>query len=533
MKHRAFTLFALGIFLACAGALWAILATKPRTKPIPAWNPAPRVVERVKMPVPPRFSAPLPTRTENFWEEVDKGPPPAHVRLRMLEGDREMGERYLSALRQAAPHAGSLRALWETYGEALLPESMAKGEDLLFGMTGFSAFYKERPPCEWLREHLGEPGGEPPLIRELFWWKLTPCPGPEVEALFARDEAPLPLVLRNYQQHGPPRLTDAMRNGVRRVLAEDRQELFSMATTFLAHSSDPDARELIEQLARQARGETAEEVQDSRTRLQRTAEYEERECRFKPRAPAASDALRLNRCLERWAREDWAATARLASQFIERANAMDFHEQAFASLTRFSSLEARNAWARDRGLLPGPPHPPDPARDSAWLDGQMLAAGRGLSGFPQRLYEPEFPVRHDDLLASLAWTARPELQGVVFEEVAPPWDEEHLEGNGDYTLRAYLDAERFSVTARNLEPYWDLGAVLALLNEVLAARGSSTRFAVKDSLSPVAVVLMGPGPALSEAHALGLLRLGDPSEVILGVRAEALKSQRRLLGLEP
>jgi hypothetical protein len=466
---------------------------------------------------------------ETFWEELEKGPPPSHVRFRLLEGDREMGERFLSALREAAPMAVSLEELRQTYGEALWPEEEWR---LKYSDRGVSAVEEGEPPCQWLREHLGEPGAEDPLFRALIWSKLALCPGPEVDALFARYNAPLPLVLEHYHRHGLPRLTVAMRNGVRRLLTDDRQYLFPLAAALLLQSEDPAAQGLFEELARQARGKVREQVHEKKRDQQRSEEYHQRKCQFIPVTPEEADALRIDTCLHRWAQADWQATARLASMLVDQPDTTDAQRHGFITLTRFTSMQERDAWARERGLLPFQAQP-STGRDTLQLQFQMLGAQRALAFFPNRVLGEGFPVRHDELLVTLAWMARPELQGLVFEEVPPPWDEARLEGVGDYTLRAYADGERFSVTARNLGEWRDVGAVLALLNAVLAARGSSTRFAATQSLSPVMDVVFGPEPGLKEAHAAGLMRLGDASQIVLEVREEAQKSLMQLMGRSP
>ncbi len=530
MKNRAFTLFAVGLVLCCGGTLWALLAAKPRPAPRPTWSPPRLPIDRVQAPAPSRFSAPFPRRVENFWEELEKGPPLSHVRLRMQEGDSEMGERFLSALREAAPLAESRKALYETFGEALWPEERGVLDGPFRAVSGVG---EGEPPCEWLREQLSAPDSEHPFVRDLFWFKLTLCPGPEVEALFAREEAPLPQVLEHYHRHSLPRLTLAMTRGVHRLLAEDRQELFYLAAAFLLRSSDPAAQELLDALARQARGETLEQLQATRNSPLREEEYDERECRFMPKTHAGLDPLRIDLCLGRWARTDWVATARLASLLAEDSRASEYQQQNFAVLMRFASTAARDAWAQERGLLPASLPEQKSHREFLSLEARMRDAKRVFSFFPRGSREHSPFLQHDELLVTLAWMARPEFQGVVFEEIPPHWDGELVETRGDYTLRAYVQGERFSVTARNLRTWWDVGAVVGLLNHVLEARGSGNRFAMRDSLSPALTVIFGPEAALREAHALGLLHLGDPSEITLSAQKSAQESLKIMMGQSP
>ncbi|WP_224372461.1 hypothetical protein [Hyalangium versicolor] len=532
MRERVFVLFVLGLLLASGGAVWKLWTVKAPVAPRPPWSPPRLPIEQVRAPVPARFSAPLPTRVEDFWAEVEKGPPLSHVQFRLMQGDREMGERFLVALRQAAASAESLVALQGTYGEALWPEEDWPIEE---GSRGVSSIELGEPPCDWLSENLEAPGREPPLIRALFWSKLAMCSGSRVEALFARDDAPLLSVLEQYHRYGPPRLTLAMQRAVRRLLSEDRQELFDNAAAFLSRSTEPVARELLEELARSARGEAAEEVQESRKARSQEEEYNQRQCRFLPTTETmvATDAKRLDQCVTRWAHADWTATARLASLLGDDPRLSPSLQEAFAVLTRFPSIEARDAWAREKGLLPTESPVPSSELPPVPLLGRMYQVRRALYFFASRGKRPTAPVRHDVLLVALAWSVRPALQDVVFEELAPPEDASLGELVGDYTLRAYADGERFSLTARNLGDYWDMGAVLALLNQVLEARGSPIRFAAEDKPNSVFALLFGPEAALREAHALGMLHLGDARDVILRVREEDRQSVRRLLGLPP
>lgn len=125
---------------------------------------------------------------------------------------------------------------------------------------------------------------------------------------------------------------------------------------------------------------------------------------------------------------------------------------------------------------------------------------------------------------------------VVFEQLPPKTPAPIFfepPSSDEYTLRAYADGQRFSVKARNSHSLEDIGAVLGLLNQVLESRGSPHRFAVLDTESFHVDVVFGPEPALWEADARGLWRLGDGKEV--HTRAEALieLNLRRLLGEVP
>lgn len=102
---------------------------------------------------------------------------------------------------------------------------------------------------------------------------------------------------------------------------------------------------------------------------------------------------------------------------------------------------------------------------------------------------------------------------MAFEEVPPAEDAKTGQALSGSALHAYMDGERFSLQTLNPDSGQDVGAVLALLNRLLEARGSSTRFAVLAHRSTALTVVSGPADALREADALRLLPLGDAREV--------------------
>lgn len=117
-----------------------------------------------------------------------------------------------------------------------------------------------------------------------------------------------------------------------------------------------------------------------------------------------------------------------------------------------------------------------------------------------------FPNEHDALLRALADTVHPALDGVVFEEVAPDIDDEE----GGYVLRAYVDGQMLETPAENLGDWYDVDAVLRLLDAVLLERRSDQRFVLLATMDQTATVVGGPGEALRAALDAGLIRTGDP-----------------------
>lgn len=491
-------------------------------------------IDQAAAPVPPRFAGPLPSRVEGFVQELENGPPRSYVRSRLLEGDREMGAQFLAALRQAAASARKLDELWLTYGKVLGLGHRTLGyfDAMPQDDMGYSRrFEDEGVPCTWLREWLNEPHVEAPFLRELFWRKLVRCPGAETEALFAREDAPLESALQHHSAFVRPRFTPALERAVRLVLAEDRQDLFPQAEQYVAASQEAVARELREALWRQASDKVRTEWEQEAARQDRARRAKEQlplKCPPVPSRPEGISDLMLSQCLGRWATSNWAATARFALTASRSPELQESEPERLATLRNFASLAAMKDWAVEQGLLPQAAPDPATERERFFLSALMEAARRA---FRIGIVEGSFPRTHDELLVTLAWTARPELSGVVFEQLSPehPPPEWHEERMGEeYTLRAYADGRRYSVKALNPYSTQDIGAVIGLLNHVLEARGSIRRFAVLDTDDVAVTVVLGPEAALREAHSRGLWRLGNGQEVIVQVEQHLWKGLRKL-----
>jgi len=117
-----------------------------------------------------------------------------------------------------------------------------------------------------------------------------------------------------------------------------------------------------------------------------------------------------------------------------------------------------------------------------------------------------FPNEHDGLLRALAGLVSPALDGARFEEVAPPDDE------GPYELIARMDGRTYRVPAENLGDWYDVDAVLRLLDTLIAARHADARLVMLDSEDQTAVVVGGSKKAVGDALRLGLIRSGNAGE---------------------
>lgn len=117
-----------------------------------------------------------------------------------------------------------------------------------------------------------------------------------------------------------------------------------------------------------------------------------------------------------------------------------------------------------------------------------------------------FPNEHDGLLRALADLVSPALDGATFEEIAPPNDE------GPYQLVARMDGRTYRVPAENLGDWYDVTAVLRLLDTLIAARKADARLVMLDSQDQTAIVVGGSRKAVGEALRLGLIHSGDADE---------------------
>jgi hypothetical protein len=119
-----------------------------------------------------------------------------------------------------------------------------------------------------------------------------------------------------------------------------------------------------------------------------------------------------------------------------------------------------------------------------------------------------YPNQHDSLMRYLAALASPDLDDVVFEEVAPEIEDE----TGPYELLAYSEGKLLTIQAENLEDWYDLDAVLELINAVMAERKHASRFVVLATGDQTAIVVAAPPAAIAQAVEAGLLELGAEGE---------------------
>lgn len=119
-----------------------------------------------------------------------------------------------------------------------------------------------------------------------------------------------------------------------------------------------------------------------------------------------------------------------------------------------------------------------------------------------------YPNQHDSLMRQLSSLIAPELDAAVFEEIAPGFDDE----SAPYEIVAYAKGKKYRTLAENLGDWYDIDAVLRLMNTIMADRKSATRFVSLATEDQTMIIVAGPSTAIAAAAKQGLLELGDPAE---------------------
>jgi hypothetical protein len=119
-----------------------------------------------------------------------------------------------------------------------------------------------------------------------------------------------------------------------------------------------------------------------------------------------------------------------------------------------------------------------------------------------------YPNQHDSLMRNLAALVTPALDDAVFEERAPPIDDE----SAPYELSAYSGGKRYHTGAENLGDWYDVSAVLRLMNAVMADKKLPQRFAPLVSHDQTLTIIAATPEAMTKASGQKLLEIGDERE---------------------
>ncbi|MGC4119935.1 MAG: hypothetical protein QM765_36230 [Myxococcales bacterium] len=492
-------------------------------------------------PLPARFGAPL-ASTEAELGQWQKQPPAPYVAAQLAAGDPSMRERVLEGLRKAAT-AGPV------------PEALADHYVRLFGYSPAPA------SCQWLLATVT--GQEPARVRGVLFQALARCSGPGVAEAFTRDDAPDAVIvdwlfdatgpaktpfherlaraaaavaakgeaydvrkvgfalsrLQGEKAAGAARkVIDGIADPQRRanaslgLLHHDSPELQALGRKACAHPSlatDPMcSRDEPEAGAGRKKTGTLEDLLSDGAPLSELL----------AKAPRAEVEAALQRCVKAKASEYGAARclSQLASldraKAVEAAKALppsrpgDALAEVAVALVKFPEKGALETRLAELGFTAVPGAENEPGEEEPIAVKAVLTRLGRLTSFDTET--DRFPNEHDGLMADLATLVRPALDGVAFEEIAP---EESRMDDDPYVLRAYLDGSRYELSAANNGDWYDLNAVLGLMNALLAARKSDARLVTLPTGDQTAAVLGGPEKGIRALAEAGLVTAESPS----------------------
>ena len=452
--------------LGLSSLLWCAVACS-RDADADATKAVSAPVLRETAALPARYAAALPTTAEAFddWREgTVRWPPMAHVRDRLLAGDAGMLQRLEAAASRVA--AGDADAWAEAWS------------DMLDYQTESPAF------CAAVRPHMA--ADDSTLRRALASAFAGGCADAADAAMMLRADTPDRAVFAYYEGPGwmgvkrpySPRLAEAARRAIVHGEVHDARS----AAFRLVDVGDPrgvDALlEIHAAIADQAR---ADEVALAFLRSDRAEGVQRARaaCVRRPQDPMCDHALALVP-----APEDGDGPARVSADAIARRIA----QLRSVGFDRVAALDPAKIEGDDAETLL------QEAGYAYWFDTET-----GM-----------YPNEHDSLMRALAERVSPALDDAVFEEIPPASDAE----DAPYLLRAYVGGQRYSVRADNLGDWYDVSAVLRLMNRMLSDLGREERLVVLASGGQDVVAVGAPQSVLDAAFAQGVLRSGAPMEAI-------------------
>ncbi|MBN2497009.1 MAG: hypothetical protein JXR96_20625 [Deltaproteobacteria bacterium] len=497
--------------------------------------------QKTEAAVPARFTAGLPTRLADFRGDWSRFPPRALITAGLGAGDAGMQARFLAAIRKAA-------------ADGALDEKLSSAYTSLLGYSPGEA------ACGWLLAALG--AEKDARVRGVLYGGLSRCRQPRFASAFERDDAPADAVLESvFSAFGrtPARWNPQLARVAREVVAKGKRHEIRKLSVVLGRYPGPEPLRLAAELQKEIQdpeqralvaiglGERKDEqakalfeaacghpkVKEDPLCQPRKADEEKaepekpdlaREVRgydFDPAARiAAEPGLRgpivsaLAACLGDLKADEYsraACLARLASLDRKRAAAelakvepgcfkSDRARQAAASLRRFGEPGALEARLHELGLLAKP----EPVEAAGLAARDVLEAAGRVHSFDTET--GQFPNEHDGLLSELAALAGEAMQGAVFEEIPPKND------RGPYVLRGYLHGKRWEVRAQNLGDWYDMHAVLGLLNAMLRDEKSEIRYVSLPTGDQTASVLAGPAGGILAAAGDGLIGLAGAAD---------------------
>ena len=224
-----------------------------------------------------------------------------------------------------------------------------------------------------------------------------------------------------------------------------------------------------------------------------------------------ADTYLRSSCLANLARADWRLARTRAAGF--QSDDSWYHYEVTAALRDFASPDALRAEIARLGWRPAKHQPPGAAANPIRVRDVLESLGR-VHSFD--LETDQFPNEHDVLLDDLAELADGDLRGAAFEETPPGAKSQPVPGEpglmqapqnrtAPYHVRGYHRGWRYEIDAGNFGDWYDLEAVLGLLNVMLRDAGSNLRYASLKTGDQFAHVVVGPMAALGRAFRAGWL----------------------------
>lgn len=504
-------------------------------------------------PLPDRFEAPLPTSPDEF--ESGAHPPLSHVSVQVCRGDAEAGDAFVEAVEEA-------------FQNETMTDDLAYRYERLIGECSGTQH------CDWLVETADSDISAE--TRGFLAPALAKCPGSEAFEAIDREDLPLDAVIAYYLNLQPAqldregeafpahrRLAEAVEAQVQHDVhyqarkggavlrhLEERKAL-EIARSVRASLDDPTARAYVglglrgssipeaRQLWEQACEKPAleqdqlceEPKSDGESSDTISLERRVRGWSFDAESylasnPDASDGVRealsncaaesrisvqlRNNCLTQLGAIDYAAARETAEAWTETDYPLGV---AARSLRRFETRTEAVVQLRDWRLIEsgGGSVDSEVAERAVTASGLLSAYGR-LHKFDAR--SGVRPVGHDRLLSELAARAGSPLADVVFDEIPPESDANDDESEVPHRLLAYHDGSRYRTTARALGKWYDLEAVVGMLNSLARRLESDRRFLALHTNGQLARVAIGPKDGLVAAADAGVLRAGSPGRAV-------------------
>jgi hypothetical protein len=500
--------------------------------------------------LPMRYSAALPNPAQAAAGDWSSAPPPALVTSRLCRGDVAMQAKVLAAVRSAIESGAGSAELRNAY------------EESLFGYCGSHEL------CSWLVRIVD--GDAPDDVKWLFWHGMRNCEPALVADTFARADAPSSALLSWFGTCYPapsydPRVVSALREQLPQdSTGPHTRDVVNDAVATLAQMDDPRALEFVEEAYRDT---TDREL---RRRILSAMAYpaSEAQVEFVRRHCADIDASMCDRVRDKANREpsdvvsraidSWEPVDQLIAQYPDQRTRLlaalelcargQVGWKASGCLANLASQDRARAVELVRAGIVGEQGPmtvsatlvqfPEPGSLEARLDAIGFSAREHAPIRPSRARLPGitaieiliergyvhefdaetdmFPNQHEILMDELVRFVSPDLDGVTFEEMPPQREHE------GYELIAYMDGERHSIVTQALGDWYDLQAVVGMLNSLARKRGVPARFITLPTTDQTAYVLGASKSAILTAIREEIIHIGDPATAMqLGTGFEA------------